>query len=60
MIEDLKVVQAYGWRYDEETKKYVWVPIKYSLKVKVDGSWRPVEVEHVNPQPTEPEPETQP
>lgn len=60
MVEDLKVVQAYGWRYDEGTQKYIWVPIEYSLEVKVGGSWRPVELEHLNPTPTTPEPKGQP
>ena len=60
MIEDIKVVQTYGWRYDEGTQKWVWVPVGYSLEVKANGSWRPVEVEHLNPEPTTPEPEAQP
>jgi hypothetical protein len=60
MIEDIKVVQIYDWRYDEEAQKYIWVPTIYNLHIKLNGSWRPVEVEHLNPEPTTPEPEAEP
>jgi len=56
MIEDIKVIQHYGWRYDVETQKWVWVATAYNLFVQKDGEWKPVDVEHFNPEPTEPPP----
>jgi len=56
MIENIKVVQTYGWAYDVENADWVWVPRGYDLLLKQNGSWRPVEIEHQNKEPDKPKP----
>lgn len=60
MLKDLKVVQAYGWRYDVSAQQWVWVPVSYNIYVQIGDEWMPVSVEHQNPEPTEPQPKDPP
>jgi hypothetical protein len=53
MIEDIKVVQRYGWVELPDEKEKVWGMTAYMIMIKREGEWSTIPVEHVNPQPPE-------
>lgn len=48
MIEDVKIVQRYGWKTNDEGVR-AWEPIAYTVMVKRNGEWSEIRVEHLNP-----------
>lgn len=58
MIEDIKVVQQYGWRTTDQGER-VWDMTSYKIMIKSawngtsGGEWSEVPVEHINPFPPE-------
>jgi hypothetical protein len=48
MIEDIKIVQRYGWKTNDEGVR-AWEPIAYTVMVKRNGEWSEIRVEHLNP-----------
>lgn len=51
VIEDIKVVQNWGWQTPTGGGPRIWVPMDWKILILRDGQWHPVRVDHSNPLP---------